>query len=95
MDHLQRTRDEFAKQADQFSLSPAISDEAQVARITAALGDLRGCRVLDVACGTGIVTSALARSAMEVVGIDLTPEMLKKAEERCAGLGLSNVRFLE
>ena len=63
--------------------------------LAAALGDLRGCRVLDVACGTGIVTSALARSAMEVVGIDLTPEMLKKAEERCAGLGLSNVRFLE
>src|SRR5262249_20049891 len=49
--------------------------------------------VLDVACGPGIVTAALGRRARKVVALDLTPEMLKKAEQRCARAGLTNVEF--
>jgi hypothetical protein len=33
MDHLQRTRDEFARQAESFSTSPVITDRAQVERV--------------------------------------------------------------
>src|SRR5689334_1355405 len=52
-----------------------------------------GDAVLDVACGPGIVVAALARRAGAVVGIDLTPEMLELARQRCAEQGLDNVRF--
>jgi ubiquinone/menaquinone biosynthesis C-methylase UbiE len=95
MDHLQKTRQEFAKQAENFASSAAISDQAQVERIVTGMGDLAGRRVLDVACGTGIVTSALAQKAKQVVGLDLTLEMLNKARERCSELGLSSVVFME
>jgi SAM-dependent methyltransferase len=49
--------------------------------------------VLDVACGPGIVTAAVAREARTVVGIDLTPEMLELARARCRKEELGNVRF--
>jgi SAM-dependent methyltransferase len=51
--------------------------------------------VLDVACGPGIITVALAGRAREVVAFDLTPEMLKKARQRCASGGARNVTFKE
>jgi ubiquinone/menaquinone biosynthesis C-methylase UbiE len=95
MDFLDRTRQEFAKQADGFSASAATNDEAQVARLVSAISPLAGCRVLDVACGPGIVTRALAARAREVVALDLTPQMLAKARERCAKAGLSNITFHE
>lgn len=43
----------------------------------------RGARVLDVACGTGDLTEALARTnAREVVGLDFTRQMLDVAETK-------------
>jgi ubiquinone/menaquinone biosynthesis C-methylase UbiE len=73
MDHLQRTRDEFARQAVSFSASPVITDQAQVQRLVTAIGEPARGRVLDVACGPGIVTCALAAMAGEVIALDLTP----------------------
>ena len=51
--------------------------------------------VLDVACGPGILSAAIAKSARDVVAFDLTPQMLKKAAQRCAEAGLDNVTFRE
>jgi len=95
MDHLDVTRAEFARQAAQFSQSAATTDPALVARFVDAVGrDARG-RVLDVACGPGIVTAALAAAAREVVALDLTPEMLAKAKARCSAAGRANVVFMQ
>ena len=40
-----------------------------------------GQNVLDVACGTGVVAITAARIGAHVFGIDLTPELLKRAHE--------------
>jgi len=50
-------------------------------------------RVLEVGVGTGLSLPAYRRD-LEIVGIDLSPEMLKKARERVAADGLSNVTGL-
>jgi len=42
--------------------------------------DLRGKRVLDVGCGGGILSEAMAGQGAEVTGIDLSDEALKVAE---------------
>lgn len=53
----------------------------------ARFGDVTG-HVLDVACGTGTNFPYLPESA-ELVGIDISPEMLEKARDRLAGLHLN------
>jgi SAM-dependent methyltransferase len=40
-----------------------------------------GQRVLDVACGTGVVAVTAARIGAQVTGLDLTPELLVRARE--------------
>lgn len=40
-----------------------------------------GERVLDVACGTGVVAITAARLGARVTGLDLTPELLQRAKE--------------
>ncbi len=95
MDHLERVKQEFTRQAEAFSTSAAITDSALTARFIEAMGDASRGRILDVACGPGIVTAALAAEAREVIAFDLTPEMLRKAEQRCAQAGRKNVTFKE
>jgi len=68
------------------------NDAGVIARICEAARLTGSCRVLDVACGPGIVVEALARAAGEVIGCDITPEMLEKTRKRCASAGLTNVR---
>lgn len=60
------------------------------------LGDLTGQRVLDVGCGTGVVTRELARRVGpigDVHGIDSTPAFIEVAERRRHEAGLTNVTF--
>jgi len=94
-DHLERVRQEFTRQAGTFAASAAIADDALTARFVDAMGEAGRGRILDVACGPGIVTAALAAEAREVVAFDITPEMLRRAERRCADAGLTNVTFKE
>jgi ubiquinone/menaquinone biosynthesis C-methylase UbiE len=94
-DHAHRVRDEFTRQAETFSSSPAITDQALAQRIIDALGEDTKGAVLDVACGPGVLSAALAETAREVVAFDLTPMMLAKAAQRCAAAGRNNVSFRE
>lgn len=48
-----------------------------------------GQRVLDVACGTGVVAVTAARVGAKVSGLDLTPELLEHARENSELAGVS------
>lgn len=50
-------------------------------------------RVLDVGCGTGSATVVAAPKAREVVGIDLSPDMVELAEEKVLKKGIRNTRL--
>lgn len=54
-------------------------------------GVKQGSRVLDVACGTGVLMPDYLSRGAEVTGIDISPEMIKLAEQKYAGTG---VRFI-
>jgi SAM-dependent methyltransferase len=58
---------------------------------------LRGQRVLDLGCGSGRTTLELASRvgpSGEVVGLDISAEMLARGHERAARLGARNIEFL-
>ena len=52
-----------------------------------------GGTMLEIACGTGRVAIRLAQDGVQVVGLDLSPDMIAVAKEKSAGLG--NVRWVE
>ena len=84
---------EFTRQAAHMAAAPAFHAEAVFERLVSALGDASSQRVLDLACGPGIVAEAIAPHVREVTGIDATPEMIRLARERFKKAGLGNGRF--
>jgi magnesium-protoporphyrin O-methyltransferase len=44
--------------------------------------DLRGARVLDAGCGTGLMTADLAARGADVVAVDISPQLIGIAEAR-------------
>ena len=58
----------------------------------------QGDRVLDVASGTGLSFPLLHEAVGEqgeIIGIDISPEMMARARQRVAEAGWQNVRLLE
>jgi 2-polyprenyl-6-hydroxyphenyl methylase/3-demethylubiquinone-9 3-methyltransferase len=54
---------------------------------------LSGLRVLDVGCGGGILSDAMARQGAQVLGIDLAGKALKVAQLHALEAGTPNVRY--
>lgn len=44
--------------------------------------DLKGARVLDAGCGTGLMTAELAARGADVVAVDISPQLIAIAEQR-------------
>jgi SAM-dependent methyltransferase len=68
--------------------------EQEVEYLVGALGLEPGQRVLDVGCGPGRHSLALARRGLVVVGVDLSPDFIALAREAATVEGLS-ARFEE
>lgn len=91
--HLSRVKEEFKRQAETLSVASVFADAGVLERIRAAVKPTEAMNLLDLGCGPGIVSAALAPDVREVVAYDLTPQMLDKAREKCRKAGLKNVRF--
>jgi 2-polyprenyl-3-methyl-5-hydroxy-6-metoxy-1,4-benzoquinol methylase len=55
---------------------------------------LAGRRILEIGCGTGSSTVALAEQGAAVTALDIDPQVLRVAQTRCLLHGLSDVRFI-
>lgn len=62
--------------------------EQEVAFLVDELALERGMRVLDIGCGPGRHSLALARRGLEMVGVDLSPDFLELARAAAAEEGL-------
>jgi ubiquinone/menaquinone biosynthesis C-methylase UbiE len=86
--------EQFTAQAPRYAEAEPINDAALPRLLVDASGVGAADRVLDVACGPGVVTCAFAAAARSAVGLDLVEAMLDRARSRAAELGLGNVEFV-
>ncbi len=54
----------------------------------------KGCRVLELACGTGLVSLAISPHVKELTGLDISPAMVEIARKKASLLNISNCTFL-
>ncbi|HEY3930293.1 MAG TPA: methyltransferase domain-containing protein [Candidatus Koribacter sp.] len=95
MSHTDAIRDQFTYQAAAYASAQPIRNEEILNRIVAACDPHADDTVLDVACGPGILTCALAAKAKHATGIDLTPAMLDQARKLQREHNLANLTWLE
>src|SRR5262245_14594222 len=57
-------------------------------RMLAMVGDVAGARVLDLGCGEGGYSRALAQKGAQVIGVDGSDRMIAVARERAAVAGI-------
>ncbi|HZQ51868.1 MAG TPA: methyltransferase domain-containing protein [Bryobacteraceae bacterium] len=91
--HKKQILDQFTRQAQPFAAAPAHSDEDSLRILAEAVDVMPEDRVLDVACGPGIVACMLAARAQHVTGIDMVPAMLEEARNLQARKGLENLSW--
>lgn len=80
--------------AESFARSPVPGDDDPFIRLVRAhhaIGPTTS--LLDIGCGSGGYTIALARGAGRAVGVDISPAMIRDAEDLAAARGAGNVRF--
>ncbi|GAA0533896.1 ubiquinone/menaquinone biosynthesis C-methylase UbiE [Rhizomicrobium palustre] len=93
--HNAKVVDQFTRWAERFSKEPLHAEPDAMQRLLAAVAPQSSSRVLDVACGPGIVACALARYAAKVTGVDLTAAMLEEAKLRQEREGLTNLTWMQ
>lgn len=85
---------EFASVYDE--LMTDIPYDTYVELLSLGVDGLIGKKVIDVGCGTGLLSVKLAKAGADVTGIDLSKDMLEIAGKRADALSLSEqVRFKE
>lgn len=76
-----------------FESTIAPAGDALLARAAYSPGE----RVLDIGCGGGATTLAIAQAVQpdgEVLGIDISPDLIVATTRRAAAAGITNARFL-
>lgn len=92
-DHQSLILDQFTRQATPFSTANTITDANALRMIIEAARPTPHDKLLDVACGGGIVVCAFAPEVRHATGIDMTPAMLDRARQLAAEKGISNTSW--
>jgi SAM-dependent methyltransferase len=86
-DHDQDLARAFDSQAPKFERAPVQSDPQALIRLVETADLPTGANVLDAGCGPGLVSEALLSAGFDVVGVDLSREMIERARGRCEAYG--------
>jgi ubiquinone/menaquinone biosynthesis C-methylase UbiE len=89
----ERAKAIFGERAALYTTSAAHTDEQVLGRLVEIASPQSDWRVLDIGTGTGHTALALAPHVSEVIGLDLTEEMLVEARKLANAKGIGNVSF--
>ena len=85
--------DQFTKQAIPFTQNAAHSAAYAIERLFTLNDVSKKDTVLDVACGSGLVSCELARVVHHVTGVDITPAMIEQANLLRQEKNLCNIKY--
>jgi SAM-dependent methyltransferase len=86
-------RQEFTHQTESFARSSVATMAETLDALVQLVPEADGSRWLEVACGPGSISRALAPRVGSILGVDLTPAMVEKATEEAASAGILNAEF--
>lgn len=89
----ERAKAVFGQRADLYTTSTAHTDQQVLGRLVDIAGPKADWRVLDIGTGTGHTALAFAPHVREVIGLDLTEEMLHEACKLAEERRVDNVMF--
>ena len=93
--HTDRIQKQFTRQAKAYADTAQARDMKSMSRVVGLTKIDHSSTTLDVACGPGRLTMALAQCAADATGIDATAALLNIARSEANVLGLENIEFLE
>jgi ubiquinone/menaquinone biosynthesis C-methylase UbiE len=91
--HHELILDQFTRQATPFSTAATITDDTALRMVVQAAEPHPDDKLLDVACGGGLIVCAFAPLVRHATGIDMTPAMLDHARRLSQERSISNVTF--
>jgi SAM-dependent methyltransferase len=86
-------REEFTRQSSGFGKAAVMTSAEILGTLVELVPEDSGARWLETACGTGLVSRALAGKVGSVTGVDLTLAMLEQAKSGAADEGIENAGF--
>ena len=94
--YMERVMDlDFKVGAFSFFQTNVLAAERLYAEAIAMIDEIEGKEALDLFCGTGTITQALAKKAKRAIGIELSHEAVVSARENAKMNGASNCEFIE
>lgn len=86
-------RDDRSTIASMLDLEVRVETEAAIEGESEEKGETEAPTVLDIACGTGRIARRVAADAGAVLGVDISGEMLERAQRYAAREGVETVAF--
>lgn len=86
-------RDQFDRNVRHYLQGGPMDDRALLDLIVRLAKPKASDRLLDVACGAGLLVAGFAGAVASAAGVDLSEAMLVEARKNALGLGLVNTRF--
>lgn len=86
-------RSEFTRQSTSFGTAAAMTSAQTLGALVELVPEDPEACWIDVACGPGVISRAMASRVGSVRGVDLTPAMVDEAELRAREEGIDNVSF--